>query len=249
MRILSKQFLMTTTKVILSSLDYPLSIVGSKNRSLNNYTIYGNIGGVGDLSGDKYIVPIIARGKNLWDPSKYVIRATSSPIITFENDTLSQTPIGTNQCRTIWYIATEIGKQYTIYVPNRTVATTGFFHYVTFDGTPRYDDTIYSGRTTISTNSVTITASKQYLGVMFESRTGQTASITQPLIVKGTSGLVYEPYIAPVTKNIYLDRPIGENESVNYRIDNLSPLPQFKGTTIYEMNTTIKPTGIQVEYY
>lgn len=76
-----------------------------------------------------------------------------------------------------------------------------------------------------------------------------------------TSYLDYEPYgkykIPIVAKNntsqsvvnIILDNPLAENEKINYMDNSLPMLPMFKGTTIYEVDTSIKPSNMEVTYY
>ena len=60
--------------------------------------------------------------------------------------------------------------------------------------------------------------------------------------------------------NIFLDEPLGNTEYIDYgkgaairgdaeETAALPSLPQFKGTTVYEVDTTVKPSGIKVCYY
>ena len=59
----------------------------------------------------------------------------------------------------------------------------------------------------------------------------------------------YEPYVEPVTTNIYLDEPLSEGQTINYKKDNLPVLPSFKGTTIVSVETEVKPSNMEVTYY
>jgi len=52
-----------------------------------------------------------------------------------------------------------------------------------------------------------------------------------------------------LTTNIYLDEPLKENEYISFSEDNLPPIPTFKGTTIIEVDTTIQPSNMEVQYY
>lgn len=66
---------------------------------------------------------------------------------------------------------------------------------------------------------------------------------------KGATATEYEPYIEPQAINIYLDKPLKTGEVIQQSKNNLPKLPQFKGTTIYEVQTAVPPSGMQVCYY
>ena len=59
----------------------------------------------------------------------------------------------------------------------------------------------------------------------------------------------YEPYHEPITTNIYLDEPLGEGQSINYKKDGLPTIPTFKGTSIISADTTIQPSNAEITYY
>ena len=59
----------------------------------------------------------------------------------------------------------------------------------------------------------------------------------------------YEPYHEPSTTNIYLDEPLGEGQSINYKKDGLPTIPTFKGTSIITADTTIQPSNAEITYY
>ena len=60
---------------------------------------------------------------------------------------------------------------------------------------------------------------------------------------------VYEAYIESQTIDIFLDEPIGAGEVIQQSVDGLPNLPQYKGTTVYEVQTDTPPSGIEVCYY
>ena len=66
---------------------------------------------------------------------------------------------------------------------------------------------------------------------------------------EGTTATDYEPYHEPITTNIYLDEPLGEGQSINYKKDGLPKLPTFKGTSILSAETTTQPSNAEVTYY
>ena len=74
--------------------------------------------------------------------------------------------------------------------------------------------------------------------------------LTDIIIVEDSSAdKTYEPYIEPQTIDIFLDEPLGAGEVIQQSVDGLPNLPQFKGTTIYEVQTDTPPSGIEVCYY
>ena len=63
-----------------------------------------------------------------------------------------------------------------------------------------------------------------------------------------------------ITTNIYLDEPLRKDEYIDFKKQKLysdetespiylSNLPTFKGTTMYEINTTVQPSNMVVQYY
>ena len=85
-------------------------------------------------------------------------------------------------------------------------------------------------------------------------------AITNLQLTESNTVLPYEPYGykipitassngKTVTTNIYLDEPLGEGQSINYKKDGLPPLPTFKGTTVISADTTVQPSNAEIEYY
>ena len=73
--------------------------------------------------------------------------------------------------------------------------------------------------------------------------------VFKPQLELGTTATEYEPYRAPVTANIYLDKPLKKGESVNFGADNLPELQLFEGNNIITADTEVKPEKISVDYY
>lgn len=72
----------------------------------------------------------------------------------------------------------------------------------------------------------------------------------KPQLEEGETASEYEPYIAPNTYNIYLDEPLAEGEYIDY-INGIG-LPRIqtnKGTNIITVDTELKPSKIEVQYY
>ncbi|MEE0887898.1 MAG: hypothetical protein U0L97_01640 [Candidatus Saccharimonadaceae bacterium] len=56
----------------------------------------------------------------------------------------------------------------------------------------------------------------------------------------------YEPYHEPITTNIYLDEPIGANESKSLSDTNVN-IPTINGTNILSIDTTVQPSNVYVQ--
>ena len=56
----------------------------------------------------------------------------------------------------------------------------------------------------------------------------------------------YEPYIEPTTTNIYLDEPIGENESISLSDTNVN-IPTIRGTNVLTVDTTVQPSNVYIK--
>ena len=66
------------------------------------------------------------------------------------------------------------------------------------------------------------------------------------LMVSQNSNDNYEPYIEPTTTNIYLDEPIGANESKKLSDTNVN-IPTINGTNILSIDTTVQPSKVYVQ--
>lgn len=55
----------------------------------------------------------------------------------------------------------------------------------------------------------------------------------------------YEPYHEPTTTNIYLDEPIGENESISLSDTNTN-IPTIRGTNVLTVDTTVQPSKVLI---
>ena len=56
----------------------------------------------------------------------------------------------------------------------------------------------------------------------------------------------YEPYHEPTTTNIYLDEPIGENESISLS-DTEVDIPTIEGTNVLTIDTTVQPSNVYIQ--
>ena len=100
--------------------------------------------------------------------------------------------------------------------------------------------------------SYTFTLSEEvsYIQFYFQSANDKNAVgdyVTMDNIMLRTEGDdSFELYIKPQTVEITLNEPL---EVIQKSVDGLPNLPQYNGTTTYEVLTDTPPSGIQVQYY
>ncbi len=261
-----------SAKAIWSALAYPLSIVSKRKGNVKDYRIYGNsvqdgtpspeapieIQSVGELvtEGDyagKYKIPITVRGKNYFDLNKVPFSDTTKP---YNNGLIATKVADTNRGNRI-PISLPVGKK--IYVTLDVVSSqiNGTAKRVTLDFLDSGYSRVFAWNITsdIAHKSYSYTPTKKisYVQFYFQSNStqnvvGDTATVDN-IMIRTEGDDVWEPYIKPQTVDIYLDEPIGTGEVIQKSVDGLPSLPQFKGTTVYEVQTEVPPSGMEVEYY
>ena len=247
---------------------FPLTLTNCvDSRSIIDYTIYGNsvqngtptpdtpievesVGEYDEIIG-KYKIPIKVSGKNLFE-HKYFFNNKKQGLgqVASTNDgliyQLKPNTDYTASCN-VPYVASEgvqLGYFFiqsgNIYTPPGTGAN-GFG--IRTDGV-------------VVTKTVT-TDKNGYLYITTRNSGSTIGAVDKTLFDNGTYWLQleegtatdYEPYHEPITTNIYLDEPLGEGQSINYKKDGLPPIPTFKGTSIISADTTIQPSNAEIEYY
>ena len=220
----------------------PLSITDSIGKPLRNYRIYGSDGGVGDKS------------KNLFDNQRAIEYADEVTSYMYS------------------YFKFENGKTYTMSCTSKSEDTTNkkWFRAGTLD-------TSRITLNTLGYKSVTFTIPNDGVDYYLRVYDNGTPSKLQYLrffdgtymenlqIEEGSAATEYEPYwdgynipvtvsneqsIPLKTYNIYLDEPLAEGECIDY-INGIG-LPRIqigKGTNIITVDTEIKPSNIEVQYY
>ena len=229
--------------------------------SLINYKIYGNsvqdgtpssdnpieVKSVGeyDEETEKYKIPVVARGKNLLDYKTFASRNQSSFPLTI-NDDGSLEYVGNHyiqaSCSNL-----ESGKTYSlnadIFIDGEVDERVSTWRFL-------YSDGSLSGGAYIG-KSLTVDSEKQAVSIYVY---GKPAGVDYELKMRNIQleegeATEYEPYHEPVTTNIYLDEPLAEGERRAYKENGLPMLPMFKGTTVYEIDTSIQPSNMEVTYY
>ena len=101
---------------------------------------------------------------------------------------------------------------------------------------------------TLVNNQVNLSVTEKNGQVILQVANGTTINaILYPMIRKADiTDDTYEPYIEPTTTNIYLDEPIGENESISLSDTNTN-IPTIKGTNILSFETTVQPSKVLIK--
>ena len=229
--------------------------------SVINYTISGN--GVGDYdeSTGKHKIPVVCSGKNLFDYKRFC--AEYNPYVNNDNGKAipNDTFLG-EKCFSIpvynytnfKYLNNYSFKENTSYTFNCEIAMSyGNRESLLMSSILIFytDGTYTSIRTTVYNNQfirgTAITdANKTVDYVRMNSiATSCRVYIKNMQIEESTTATDYEPYVEPVTTNIYLDEPLAEGETLKNPIK----LPTFKGTTIYSIDTEVQPSNMEATYY
>jgi hypothetical protein len=211
-----------------------------------------------DETTGKYKIPVISRSKNLINYKNFVSRNQATLPLTINND-------GSLDYNGDYYIKINAshlvsGKTYLFdakYTFDGELVTErmGIFRFV-------YDDE------TLSTGAyfgvpITSDATKKIKEIYCYFKSGYTQKYTVKvwdiMLVEGSTPMDYEPYVEPITTNIYLDEPLTINDYIDFRkqqlfkdgvpIDiELPNIPTIKGTTILEIETEIQPSIMGVKY-
>jgi hypothetical protein len=236
---------------------------------------------------EKYKIPVIARGKNIFNknatPIKgggydahYDIIPTDTGVRYELKGTNANTGVYLNNKYIIGKVSDFVGRVIRIKFDYHSSGSSGRFLLYTGNekGTTKTYlsglSTIENG-TNISRNSSTITQAmvddtdNPYIIAVFYVTSGtgyeegeyKEYSNVCFCSSKYTSG--YEPYVEPITTNIYLDEPLTINDYIHYKKQVISKngleetielpsIPTVKGTCILEVDTGVQPSNMEVEY-
>ena len=239
--------------------------------SLINYTISGNsvqngtptpenpveVESVGDYDEEtgKYKIPVICSGKNLFDSSKYWNIHATDVAAGYGGYAVTKIDGGVKIARNSsagWsndIVGLEPNTTYTVSFKAKTAQ--GGTNYIVISVDKKlYYKYMYAATTSTLTQTFTTDGSPSAFGFAhsnstLSSGTASTLEITDIMLVKGSTVTDYEPYVKPVTTNIYLDKPLAEGETLK----NPVKLPTVKGTTIYTIGTGVQPKNMSATYY
>lgn len=227
----------------------PLSFEANGNNLLN-YRIDGASGGVGDLITDtsdekfgKYKIPVVITGKNIFNENSEL---NTDGTLNLDSG-LYPFSVGDNR-RTFFFnvkpnttytfSCSSIGDRFAVCEYNSIINPSNY----STDNKLSADRNIYSQANGILSYSFTTSSTAKMVGIYYSLNT-----IPTNIQIEIGNKTTYEPYSEVVT-NIYLDNPIGVNESVSLSDTNVS-IPTNYGMNIMSINTTIQPSNVYVQVF
>lgn len=239
----------TTLKLVWSSVAYPLSIKGGKNGFVEDYRIYGNCVQDGTPTSSNPVV-IQSVGEYNEATGKYDIPVkVNDTVVTISLDEPLR-KVG-DYADTIDFasgtVRRIIKREFITTVETRSSNS----------GTNKIFLTAITGVPLLGVNKNGLCISDKFAngGEYSYSRLPSYTNVIQSYVTSSGGYRVAYTFEG----NISLEEAqslIGDGFEVCYVLKNavvekieLPKLPQFKGTTIYETNTQIAPSGIEVQYY
>ena len=180
-----------------------------------------------------YKIPVVINGKNSMPPISEWVDGfiNGSGVISGAS--------ATNKEKTSPFIPIELNKRYAFsFYPN---AGQPWKCVATYDENKNYIARPYSSNTS---DPIFLTPSDNVKYLRFSYRTYGDGTYSQ--LEQNNEVTNYEPYIEPTTTNIYLDEPIGANESKSLSDTNVN-IPTINGTNILSIDTTIQPSNVYVQ--
>ncbi|MBQ4629629.1 MAG: hypothetical protein IJB70_01375 [Clostridia bacterium] len=246
-----------------------------RNKKMKKLEVYGTDGGVGDVEGDKYKIPMTVRGKNVFDcvNSRSLFNANvsgSMDIIRTESDimwTASANPSSVHM--DMGLLSQYAGKRLTLSFEinlenNESVGNTRFV-VCTENGQER---SAVSGSLFLINGRRFITATipnrnendRLTLRLYINNPEAKKQYIFKNVMVSVIpEDVEFEPYIKSQTTNVYLDEPLRNEDVLDFRakkvkrVDTVEDveceLPSLPAkTSIVEIDTGILPSNIKGKY-
>lgn len=230
---------------------FPVTLPGCVDNDCTfGYKIYGNTDGVGDLSDGKYNIPIVTRGKNVFDITKC-------------NDYKSEhggiflpAYYGYGNMQGVVGNIMDMVAGRTYIMTAKSTSATG--NYVYFRGSERL---IRWGQVFVPTEDDISSRLYVYKGKSGSEDMSKDITITDIQVEEASTATSYEPYHAPVTTTISLPAPLTAEDYISYTAQaiihaddtktsvSLPKIPTYKGTTILECNTENAPASAEITYY
>ena len=220
----------------------PLSFV-SNGELLSDYRIYGSSGGVGDRTANLYNESAVV-------DTEYYINNNGNSVIGARGDRFLQVRLDVTPSTYYvfsWlnvFLGSENNPAY-IRITEYT-ANNQFILRTLYDCSAQTDNAFlfYTGNNTT------------YIDVRIDSETSSRGQhLSGIMIVSGdTAPTSYEPYgykipvvCGGTTTNIYLDEPLGENESISMSDTGVS-IPTINGSNTLSIGTTVQPSNMYIKY-
>lgn len=200
-----------------------------------------------------YKIPVTARGKNLVNYKDFIVAGKTKEI-----DNGIQFEATGSRIEIVKYIILKANTRYVLSAECTEDAYIGGGINIDSDGSIGFRWCTKSVKKYVVKNNTNVDREVDFYFIDTKGTKGSTIKFAMFEISETVTE--YEPYVEPVTTNIYLDEPLKENEYIDFKKQKLYSdeiesticlpnLPTFKGTTIYEINTTTQPSNMVVEYY
>lgn len=233
---------------------YPLVINNAKSLPIKDYTIYGNTGNVGDMTENLF---------NYTEPLTNSIKADADGWFDVTIDNTSGTSPLYRNCYTIKNDNLKPNTTYRILVEvSERTGKINFNASSVSDFMPGQ----FANTTLVTSNSVStvIKTINNFDNCNNMLRTfcwcdgGKSGHIKFRIAIYETEKGYFEPYnkykipIVVSGENnttIYLNAPLADGESINYKADNLPDIVLNKGSNTITTDTAVKPKKISAKYY
>ena len=249
---------------------YPLVMENCKaNKKMKQLLIYGSSDGVGDLTSDgKYKVPITTRGVNLFNIDTWNAKTETINGITFtplDNERIHIKGKAENTSSAVSY-------QKLIKTNQRVLIKKGFYRgkackYSNVSGFT-FMFGVSNGKSAININTsysgVEVTFDDAYINYVQFYLSGNALKVEYDDVIEiqlmsGTDNLPFEPYVEPVTTNVFLNEPLSAEEYIDFKNKKVKrdlsdeviecTLPKLIAkTTIIEVDTTVLPSNAYGKY-
>ena len=214
-----------------------------------DYTITGDGVGEYDEESGKYKIPVICKGINLFNPEEVISKFRNGDYETVSSYHTTYIQLKPN---TTYYAKTFAAKgSGHFYISKNKQTSLSIDHTITIVNQaslmwPRKTENI------ITTGEEGLMYIGYYL-VGGDNNRDKILRENKIQIVEGSYTALtapdYEPYQEPVITDIFLDKPLQEGQTKNYKKDRLPALPAMQGTTIYTVDTSMVPEKMEVSYY
>ena len=252
------------------------------DKRMKQLEVYGSDLGVGELITDnadvnygKYKMPVVVKGKNLFDciNSKSLFNAyvSANSIQTTDSDISWKAQDGGTSTVHMDFglLSSYVGKQLTlsfeIELDGESVSSTRFVictetgqNRSALNGTVKKTDNRYYITSTITgrndTDRLTL---RLYLSNV---KAFTTYTFKNVMVAESAVDVPFEPYAEPITTNVYLNEPLGIGDVLNFKDKKVSNGYGFKEsvecelptltaqTSIVEIGTTVAPSNMKGKY-
>ena len=238
-----------------------------KNKRMKQLEVYGNcvqngtptpenpveVESIGELVTDvndanygKYKVPVVVRGKNLFDAKQYEAELQHGYILNNDGEKVADKNSTYSSYRIPIY-------------KGQTVCISGWFQrlYV-FNAEDVFVKRMQNYSGTVMNTRYTPTEDG-YIRLQIWNAT-YNANKGKEQIESGSIATEYEPYVEPITTNVYLNEPLGSGDVLNFKDKKVSNDYGFKEavecelpvlmakTSIVEIGTTVAPSNMKGKY-